>query len=91
MAQAEQQLWPKHMEAPVYPQIARTAHITGTVTITVITICGMARSLPTEVGARSGLHLLPNRAVPSADHEIEKDEKRSHCADAASASQSNPG
>jgi TonB family protein len=33
-AQEEQAVCPKHIEAPVYPQVALSAHVTGTVTLT---------------------------------------------------------
>lgn len=35
LAQSSPALYPRHIESPVYPQIAHTAHITGTVVLRV--------------------------------------------------------
>jgi len=34
MSQTQQPLCPKHIETPIYPSIARTAHVSGTVVLT---------------------------------------------------------
>jgi len=46
--QAQQALCPKHIETPVYPQIARTAHVSGKVAVT-LTIDGDGKVVTADV------------------------------------------